>query len=141
MSGFWGDLPPVSVFEPDDVVELRRRDLQDRRVLERRHTVDGSWAEVECGARRQHLRLEHGVARGAELQLRATALDEPGLVLLSVELQAQRLPSLHEQDFPDVALRLGPDELVAPGLVDLPRLHEPGVEAAKIWWGDAHRAT
>src|SRR5438105_3754537 len=32
--------PAVGVFEPHDVVELRRRGLEDRRVLERGHTVD-----------------------------------------------------------------------------------------------------
>ena len=32
-------LAAVGVLEPDDVVEVRRRDLQDRRVLQGRHTV------------------------------------------------------------------------------------------------------
>ena len=36
MSRFGGALPPVGVLEPHDVVELRRRDLDDERVLERR---------------------------------------------------------------------------------------------------------
>src|SRR5919205_836662 len=40
-------LAPVAVLEPDNVVEVRRRDLQDRRVLERRHAMHGARPEAE----------------------------------------------------------------------------------------------
>ena len=43
----------VRVLEPHDVVELRRRDLEDRRVLERGHAVHRAGPVVEGGARRR----------------------------------------------------------------------------------------
>src|SRR5579862_4563920 len=35
-----GAFAAVCVFEPDDVIELRRRDLENRRVVDRRHPMD-----------------------------------------------------------------------------------------------------
>src|SRR3954452_19937742 len=63
-------LAAVGVLEPDDVVEMRRRDLEDVRVLERRHPVDGAGRVVERVAGADDLLLQHRVADGAELELR-----------------------------------------------------------------------
>src|SRR5262249_1491747 len=49
-SGAAGAFASISILEPDDVVELRRRDLEDRRVLERGDAVDGAGAVPEAGA-------------------------------------------------------------------------------------------
>ena len=38
---------PISVLEADDVVEMRRRDLDDQRVLDRGDPVDGARAVAE----------------------------------------------------------------------------------------------
>src|SRR5689334_18068277 len=75
MSGFGGAHPPVAVFEPDDVVELRCRNLDDRRVLERGDAVDGARREAECRARADDLLAQHRVACRAELELRPPGLD------------------------------------------------------------------
>src|SRR3954466_11053659 len=90
-SGLRRALPAVAVLEPDDVVELGRRDLDDGRVLDRRHAVDGAGPVPEAGAGRDDLGLEDGVARLPQLELRAPALEVPALVLLPVELEAERV--------------------------------------------------
>src|SRR3954465_6981246 len=40
----------VLILESNDIVQLRRRDLDDGRVLDRRHAVHGPGREVEGGA-------------------------------------------------------------------------------------------
>jgi hypothetical protein len=134
-------LAPVPVFEPDDVVLMCRRHLQDRRVLQRRDSMDRARLEAEARPRGDHLLVQKRVAGRAELELRAAALDEPRLVLHPMELEAQRLARLDEEHFPDVFVGLGPDELVAPRLLDLARLERPGVEALEIGRVDAHPPT
>src|SRR5215210_7098213 len=97
-----GACASVGVLEPDDVIELRGRDLQDRRVLDGRDAMDGARPEAEADSGRDHLLLQEGVSGGAQLELRPPVVDEPRLVLLPVELEAERLPGLHEQDLADV---------------------------------------
>ena len=60
-----------------------------------------------------------------ELDLRAARLDEPRLVLLAVELERERVARLHEQQLPAVDVGQRPDQLVAPRLLDAPRLERP----------------
>src|ERR1051325_8661683 len=50
MSRFGGALAPVSILESHDVVELRGRDLDDRRVLDRPPSMDGPGLAAEGGA-------------------------------------------------------------------------------------------
>src|SRR5438132_12449690 len=76
-----GALAAVGVLEPDDVVELRRRNLEDRRVVDRRHAMDRARPEAERRTRCDHLLLQRLLARRAELELGAPRLDEPRLVL------------------------------------------------------------
>src|SRR5215210_4667151 len=87
----------VAVLEPNHVLELRRRDFDDRRVLDRGQSVDGPGREMEGGARRDDLAVQHPLPGRAELELRPAFEHEPRLVLLLVELQAERLARLHEQ--------------------------------------------
>src|SRR5437764_13135788 len=104
MSGFARALPPVAVLEAHDVVEVRRRDLQDRRVLEGRDPVDGARPVAEARPLADDLAVQDGLTRVAELELRPPALDVPALVLLAVELQAQGLARADEEDLPDVVV-------------------------------------
>src|SRR5437762_14378508 len=53
--------PAVAILEPHDVVQLGRRDLEDRRVLERRDPVDRARAEMEARPRSDHLGIEDGL--------------------------------------------------------------------------------
>src|SRR5215472_6281549 len=119
-SGVAAAFASVAVLEADDVVELRRRDLEDRRVLERGDPVHRSGAEVEARARGDDLLVERLLAGVAELEPRAAALDVPALVFLPVELERERLARPHEEDLPDVGVCVRPDQLPAPRLVDLP---------------------
>ena len=57
----------------------------------------------------------------AELERRAALLHEPRLVLHLVVLEAERLAGADEEQLADVGVGLGPDELVAPRLLDAPR--------------------
>src|SRR5436190_21337576 len=88
----------VRVLEPDDVVEVRRRDLEDVRVLERRHAMHGAGRVAERGSGADDLLLQEGVADGAELELHAPRLDQPRLVLDAVELEAERVPGVDVQE-------------------------------------------
>src|SRR5215472_15431697 len=76
-SGVAGAFASVAVLEPHDVVELRRRDLEDRRVLERGDAMHRPGPEAEARARRHDLLVERLLADVAELEPRAAALDVP----------------------------------------------------------------
>src|SRR4051794_10168602 len=66
-----GAAAAVPVFEPHDVVEVRRRDLEDERVVERGDAVHGARPEAEGGTRADDLRRGSRVAGSAHLDLRA----------------------------------------------------------------------
>ena len=88
-----------------------------------RCTVPGSKRNASPGS--TTFSASAAVALAAELDLRAARLDEPRLVLLAVQLQRQRVARLHEQQLPAVDVGQRPDQLVAPRLVDAPRLERP----------------
>src|SRR5258706_2123540 len=88
-------------------------------------------------------RAVEGVARGhpdgppvravADLQVHLAGLDEEGLVLALVVLARQLLPRGDVEDLAHVPGRLGPDELVARGLLHTPHRsflcrHRPAVK-------------
>jgi len=56
-------------------------------------------------------------------------MDQPGFVLFAVELETQRLTGAYEQQLAHVVARLGPDQLVSPGLVDATRFDRPCLES------------
>src|SRR5207237_7305806 len=66
------------------------------------------------------------------LDLGTPLVDVPRLVVLVVELEAQRLPRADEEELADVGLRLSPQELPAPRLFDPLRLEGERVETAQI---------
>jgi D-amino peptidase len=113
-------LAPVAILEPDDVVEVRRRDLDDQRVLDRRDAMDRARPVAERVAGDDLDRLELA-ADLPELERRPALLHEPRLVLHLVVLKAQLL-ARGRRAASDVRVGLGPDELPAPGLLDAPRL-------------------
>src|SRR4051812_29733313 len=128
----------VPVLEPDDVVEVRRRDLEDRRVLEGGDAMHRPGAEVEARPRDHDLLVERLLAGVAELEPRAAALEVPALVLLTVELEREGLALLHEQDLPDVGVRVRPDQLPPPRLLDPTGLERNPVEGAVVRRVEAH---
>src|SRR5437667_10325212 len=65
----------VLVFQPHDVVELRRRDLEDQSVLQRRHAVDRAGSETESRAWSNNLGRGDRVARSADLDLRPALVE------------------------------------------------------------------
>src|SRR5689334_18369558 len=107
----------VAIFEPDHVVELGRRDLEDIGVLDRDHAVAQAGRDVEWLVGHQLARARR-LAIGEEDQLHPAAQQHDRLVLDAVILQRERLARSDVEDLADVAIGLGPDQLVAPGLVD-----------------------
>src|ERR1700694_5498533 len=122
----------VSVLQPHDVVELRGRHLQDCRVLDGRDSMDSAGTDAKGGTRAHDLRLRELLAGRGDVQPSSTGLDVPRLVLLAVELEAQRFARLHEKELAAVVVCERPDELVAPGLVDLRRLDREWLQRAEI---------
>src|SRR3954451_19783182 len=132
VSGFARPLATVRVLEPDDVVELRGRDLENRRVLDGLDAVDGAWAKAERRARTDDFRHQDGLPGFTELELRLALEHEPALVLLAMELEAERLAGANEEQLAGVVLGFGPDQLVAPGLLDLVGLEREPIQALEI---------
>ena len=93
---------------------------------------------MEGRAGRDHLGVEETLAGVAELELRAAALDVPALVLLPVELEAQRMAAADEEDLPDIRVGVSPDELPAPRLLDPARPERPAVETLEVGRIHAH---
>src|SRR5438874_3708626 len=130
--------PPVGVLEANDVVEVRCGDLEDRGVVERGDPVHGAGRVAEAGAGGDDLGVQDGGADGAELELRPAALDVPALVLLAVELEAERLAGADEEDLADVRAGMSPDQLPPPRLLHAPRFEAPAVAALEVGRVDAH---
>src|ERR1035437_1246892 len=124
--------PAVGVLEPHDVVQVRRRDLEDRRVLERSDAMHRPGPVAEGGAFADHLGVQERLPYIAQLEGRFAALDVPALVLLVVELQAEREACADPEDLADVELRVGPDQLPPPRLLDPARLEGPAVESLEV---------
>src|SRR5262249_32606736 len=97
--------------------------------------------EVEERRPRDHLLAQDGLARFAQLELRASRLHVPGLLLDAVELEAERFAGSDEEGLPDVAFGLGPDQLPPPRLLDAPRLDGPPVDADDVPGLEAHAGT
>lgn len=111
-----GALAPVGVFEANDVIELGGRDLENVNVAEGHHAVHGAGGAMKGLAGAE---FEHAQAGPlADLELHAAALHEEGLVFLAVVLARELLALGDVQELADVSLGMGPDELVAPRLVD-----------------------
>src|SRR5436190_19663532 len=131
--GLGGSFAPVGVLEADDVVELRRRDLHDRRVLDGLHPVHGAGRKVKRRPRADYLTRENPLSGRAELELDLALEHVPGLVLHLVELQAERLAGLDHEQLSRVVIGDRPDQLMAPRLVDSARLGREAVDSGEVW--------
>src|SRR6266508_493405 len=117
-SGRVGALTAVVVLEADDVVELRRGDLHELDLLiQGLEPVDDSSGDATVLPRPEVLARHRGLI-GARVQTEPTAQDEDRFVLDPVRLEGQALARLDRDDLADVSVRLGPDPLPAPGLLD-----------------------
>src|SRR3990172_7441801 len=96
-------VPAVPVLEANDVVEVGGRALQEERVLERSQPVHHAGSDVEAAPGRDLLggRLCSGLA---DLDRRATLVEVDRLVLVPVELKAQRLAGADEENLSPVLL-------------------------------------
>src|SRR5467141_2475273 len=107
--------PPVTVLEPDDIVQLGRAHLEDDAIGQSLEAVTRPWRQVHGLPLGEHpLGAGIGVVREQEPEPSLVQVD--GLVLALVVLQAQRLARADAQDFPGVARRAGEQELLAPRL-------------------------
>src|SRR3984885_14225471 len=131
-SGVGAARAAVVVLEADDVVELDRRDLEDRRVLERGDPVHGARPVAKRGPGPDDRLGPLGPGGGADPDPPAPRLDEPRLVLGPVVLEGERLSLGDEEQLAAVDLAERPDELVAPGLVDPPRGEPPRRERPSL---------
>src|SRR6266545_113389 len=117
-SGRVGALTAVVVLEADDVVELRRGDLHELDLLiQGLEPVDDSSGDATVLPRPEVLARHRGL-NGARVQTEPTAQDEDRFVLDPVRLEGQALARLDRDDLADVSVRLRPDPLPAPGLLD-----------------------
>jgi len=101
-------------------------------IRERGQPVHRAGREVERLARRDHLFREDPLPRPPELEPGAAFEHIPGLVLLVVELEAERLAFLDEQDLPGIGVGDGPDQLGAPRLLDRAWVVGEAVDARQV---------
>src|SRR5205807_4900738 len=99
-----GACASVVVLEADDVVELWGRDLDDQRILDRPRPVHCPRSEAKGRALTDDLPVDDGLPDVAELDLEPALEYVPRLVLLPVELPAERSFGLHEQELSRVVV-------------------------------------
>ena len=109
--------PAVPVREPHDVVELGGRGFEDTSVLDGRDPVHRPRRQT-AGRRRARRRSPRAACPRRRSRLGPPVEDVPRLVLDAVVLQAERLSGSDEEDLAAVLRGAGPDELVAPRLLD-----------------------
>src|SRR5438874_1735028 len=115
-------LLPFERPEPDDVLDLRRGHLDDEGVLVSLQAMNRAREEAEAVTGVDVLRRTAVLPHGAHLERRPALVHVPGLVLVLVVLERERLPGAHEEQLAAVRVRQSPDQLVAPGLLDAPGL-------------------
>ena len=121
-SGGAGALASVAVLQAHHVVDLRRGDLEEVGVLDRRRNDGGvpvgpgRSCPASCGA--------HAPRRRSSSRTRSSrpGRDEDRLVLLHVVLQAELMTLVDVDELAQVPIGDRPAELVSPGLVDAIRV-------------------
>src|SRR4030095_1078823 len=101
-------LAPVAIFQPDDIVELRRGNLEDIAVFDRRHAVNRLGRDVYALAGKHFTFRQPAALVNLEQQPAGVQVDR--LVLDVVVLQAERMAGVDVDQFADVAIGLGPME-------------------------------
>src|SRR5688572_27260716 len=112
-------LAPEIILEAHDVMELGCRDLDEPARLERLVAMDPAGPDVGPLARAE-LALLYLARIVLERQEQPALEDVDPLVLDLVMLERQALARLDHEELADVAVRPGPDHLVAPRLLDPP---------------------
>src|SRR5437868_1396415 len=112
-------LPPVSILEAHHVFELRRARLQDVAIAERDHAVHHPRPDADRLARAQLHLAPPFTAVVLESHRPREQMD--GFVLLPVVLEAESVSRGNVENLSYVALRMRPDELIAPRLLHPPR--------------------
>src|SRR5437773_4841243 len=106
--------PSIAIFEAHHIVELRSARLEQGAVLERLHAMPRARRQVDGFAGSEHPFLPH--AFRFEEQAHASFLHVEALLLAHVVLQAQGLSPADLEHLARVALGVGEDDLLAPGL-------------------------
>src|SRR5436190_22133327 len=122
---------------------VRRRRLENDRVVERAPAVDGAGPDPERGACAHDFGLGRRTAVLADLDLDPALVHVDRLVLLVVELEAELLARADEEKLPTVVVALSPNGLVPPRLLDPARLEGEGVDpsCARRLRFPAHRSS
>src|SRR6266849_4449519 len=114
--------PPVTVLEPDDIVQFGRAHLEDDAIGQGLQAVTRPRRQVHGLALGEYL-LGAGIRVVREQEPEPSLVQVDGLVLALVVLQAQRFARADAQDFPGVAGRAGEQELLAPRLRQACHVH------------------
>src|SRR5882762_916694 len=107
--------PPVAVFEPDHVVDLGGRSLEQVGRHHRLELVDHLGSDVECRSLRHRPLDQRLPLLYAQNDLAREHVDR--FILLIVVLERQHVPGLDVQDLADIAVSSRPDQLVPPRLL------------------------
>src|SRR5882762_11821157 len=107
--------PPVAVFEPDHVVDLGGRSLEQVGRHHRLELVDHLGSDVECRSLRHRPLDQRLPLLDAQNDLAREHVDR--FILLIVVLERQHVSGLDVQDLADIAISPRPDQLVAPWLL------------------------
>src|SRR6266446_2188100 len=106
--------PPVAILQPHHVVELRRAHLEQGALLEGLQAMPRAGRQVDRLTWPEHPFLPAAVR--LQKQTHATFLHIETFVLVHVILQAQGLSPADLEHFARVALGVGEDDLLTPGL-------------------------
>lgn len=125
-SGGAGAFPAEVVLESDDVVEFRGRDFHHLDVLQGLEAMGAPGRDPAMipGGHFVDLQLP-GFVR--QMQGHPPAHHEDRFVLRLVVLEREALAFFDEEELPDVAVRMGPDQLMAPGFFDATALGESDI--------------
>src|SRR2546422_2852378 len=109
--------PSVPILKPDHVFQFRRRSLQNITIFDGSHAVSHPRRDMKTVSRLEPKDLSFPLA--LYLQIHSPAQQTNGLILDPMILITQRLPFLDMENLPDITVRVCPDELIAPRLLDL----------------------
>src|SRR6266851_873470 len=129
----------VAILEPDHIIQLRSGNLEDVAILERDHAMALARRDVMGLARLQRNGLELALLV-VKNEVHLSRIEEDRFHFLPMILQRQLVALLDVQDLADVVGGMGPDQLMAPGLLHArdvllghttcPPPYGPGPEAA-----------
>jgi len=107
----------VPILYSDDIVEVGGRRFQDVTIRDRLHPMDRLRENPESLSLLEPNLLQR-FRRDACPKTHLPGKEKDRFVLHLVVLKRKRLAGVDMQDFPDVLCSLGPDQFMAPGLLD-----------------------